>query len=69
MMRAMIEDEGCLGIMPDDYMSGARAQALRVEGIPVPRATGLLYRPDIPLRPIVMEFANLLRRELSKPPG
>lgn len=69
MMRAMIEDEGCLGIMPDDYMSGARAQALRVEGMPVPRATGLLYRPDIPLRPIVMEFANLLRRELSKPPG
>ncbi|PNU03444.1 LysR family transcriptional regulator [Novosphingobium guangzhouense] len=69
MMRALIEDEGCLGIMPAEYMKSARAQPLRVEGLPIARATGLLYRPDIPLRPIVMEFANLLRRELSSPPG
>lgn len=65
-MRAMIENEGCLGIMPIEYMRRHAVRPLAVPGMPVVRACGLLYRPDMPQRPIILEFANLLRRELMQ---
>ncbi|WP_162792367.1 LysR family transcriptional regulator [Novosphingobium sp. P6W] len=65
MIRTMIETEGYLGSLPAEYMKGSRTKALDVPGMPLLRSCGLVYRADVPLRPIAVEFADLLRAELS----
>lgn len=65
MMRTLIENEEYLGILPAEYMKGSRTKALDVPGMPLMRSCGLLYRADVPLRPIVTELAELIRAELS----
>lgn len=65
MMRTMIETEHYLGVLPAEYMKGSRTRALDVPGMPLLRSCGLVYRADVPLRPIAIELAELIRTELS----
>jgi DNA-binding transcriptional LysR family regulator len=66
MLRSMIESGDWLGIMPAEYMKKSDARSLRVKGLPLVRACGLLTRADIPLRPIVAEFGSVMRTEMLR---
>ena len=66
MLRSMIESGDWLGIMPAEYMKKSEARSLRVKGLPLVRACGLLTRADIPLRPIVAEFGSVMRTEMLR---
>lgn len=66
MLRSMIESGDWLGIMPAEYMKKSDARSLRVKGLPLIRACGLLTRADVPLRLIVTEFAAVMRTEMLR---
>lgn len=66
MNRAMIESGDWLGLMPAEYMKRSDARSLRVKGLPVIRACGLLSRADVPVRPIVGELGAVMRAEMLK---
>jgi hypothetical protein len=52
--------------MPVEYMKKSATRILRVKGMPTIRACGLLWRADVPMRPIVAEFAATMRMEMAR---
>ncbi|PNU03402.1 LysR family transcriptional regulator [Novosphingobium guangzhouense] len=67
LMKALVLEEGMLGILPDVLMEGTGAVGLDVERSPKPLRAGLLFRADAEVKRSAELFAEKLRAHLGRP--